>query len=183
MKEVAVLLRTGKYCGYLEQPEVGITQIKFDVVNELRLPGAEWLKFAYFSLPNEGNKAQKLMLLEDIAKRIYDFSQATFVNGRGNFDCRAFLGRIMGWDADISPGVEKLYSGHYVQPSQTKNCLPYLISPKDNCITHAVLGIDRPGKSLSVAGVEGPLVIAKNTDLLRAFGGIAMFEVIKAEDL
>ncbi len=183
MKEVTVLLQTGRYHGFLDQPEVGITRLKFDVVNGLRLPNTDPLQFSHFSLPNEGSVTQRLSLPEDMAKKIYDFSEETFVNGRGNFDCRAFLGRVMGWDVDISPGVQRNYFGRYVKPKRTCNSLPYLIAPNDSSITHAVLGIDKPGKSLGVAGFECPLVIAKNTDLLRSFGSVAMFEVKGVEDI
>lgn len=73
----------------------------------------------------------------------------------------------MGWDLDISPGIERAYYGKEVKPKKTRKGLPYLIAPRDNCITHAVLGIDQTGKSLSVAGFECPLVLPKTPIYLR----------------
>lgn len=89
----------------------------------------------------------------------------------------------MGWDADISPGIERSYLGYHVKPKDTKNNQPYIMAIDDEKIIHAVLGIDSPGKSLSVASFECPLIVARNKDLYRAFGGRVMLEVTNFEDL
>jgi hypothetical protein len=183
MNELDVSLHTGRFRGYLNQPEGEFTKIKFDVVKSLKLPNTDPLFLTHFTLPNTGDKMQRLSLSEDLAKRIYDFSEETFVNGRGGFDCRTFLGYVMGWDADISPGIERSYSGYHVKPKDTQNNLPYIMAAEDEHIAHAVLGIDQPGKSLSVGGFECPLIVARNKDLYRVFGSRVMLEVTSFEDL
>ena len=185
MTEILATLRTGRYSGSMHQPGVGTTHLEFDVVNGLQLAGTTPLDFTHFSLPSSGEHIHRLSLPEQIARKIHAFSETTYVNGRGGFNCRAFLGYVMGWDADIKIGADahRAYHGNYVSPTNTRSSLPYLIGQEDGGITqHAVLGIEEPGMSLSVAGHECPLIIANNSDLLRAFGGTAMLEVTSIAD-
>lgn len=159
-------------------PGVGTSSIGFEVVKSMRLPSTTPLEFTHFSPPTIRTTLHELEIPETIAKNIYSFSDATYVHGRGNFDCRAFLGYVMGWDSDITLGVCRTYLGNYVSPQNTRNGIPYIVSQVDGgTVPHSVLGIGQSGKSLSVAGVESPLVIADNADLLRVFGGFALLEV------
>jgi hypothetical protein len=184
MSETLLTLETGRFNGSMHQPGVGTSYLEFDVVKGLQLPHTAPLEFVHYSLPNVGNDIQQLSLPEDTAKKIYDFSETTYVHGTGDFDCRAFLGYVMGWDTKITTGVPRACRGDYVGPADTKNNLPYFISQEDGGMSpHAVLGIEQPGKSLSVAGFEYSLIIADNADLLRVFGGFALIEVMKIEDL
>jgi len=184
MSEISILLRTGKFSGDMHQPGVGISKLEFDVVKGIRFPNRAALNFNHFSLPNQGDSTTALTLPEDVVNRIYSFSEDHFVNGKGSFDCRSFLGYVAGWDTEAATGVVRAYHGNYVRAADTKNGLPYLVSQRDGGATpHAVIGIDQPGMSLGVAGYEQPLVIANNADLLRVFGGFALLEVKHIENL
>lgn len=168
----------------MHHPGVGSTQLEFDAVTGLQLPSTAPLDFTHFSLPTSGEDVYRLSMLASIAQKVYEFSKATFVDGRGQFDCRAFLGYVMGWDAEITTGVRRNYYGKFVGPEETHNSLPYLLAQKGEDVTpHAVLGIDQGGKSLSVVGLEYPLIIADNASLLRAFGCYALLEVSEIENL
>lgn len=184
MPSVSLSLETSRFSGHMHHPAVGTTYLEFDVIKGIQLPNTAPLTFVHHLLPTTGNDIQQLSLSESTAKKVYDFSEATYVKGRGNFDCRAFLGYVMGWDRNITQGVYRSYYGDYVGPADTKSDLPYLMPHEDGGLSqHAVLGIEQPGKSLSVAGYESSLIIADNTGLLRAFGGFALLEVTDIENM
>ncbi|PLS82066.1 hypothetical protein CYG49_00320 [Candidatus Saccharibacteria bacterium] len=184
MSEVTVSLRTGHYAGEMHQPGVGTSKLEFEVVKGLQLPGSTPLEFEHHMLPNEGDSAIELALPEEMALKLSAFSEACFVEGRGDFDCRAFLGYVMGWDKTIKTNTNKNYMGNQLSASETKAGLPYLIMQSDAALTpHAMMGIDQPGQSLGVMGFECSMGIANNNDLVRAFGGVALLEVTKVEEL
>lgn len=72
------------------------------------------------------------------------------------------------------------YSGPYVRPENTRPGRPYFL---EGGTVHMTLGIDRPDESLSVLGHEGPLVVARNVDLLKAYGSTALFEITQLHTL
>lgn len=172
-KEIPLTLHTRRERATMKMPSVGITRMSYAIVKRMQLPDSApvTLERSLFPL-----KTQQLLLPGDIATRIYNFSQEAFVEGgHENYDCLVFLRAAMGWGLH----GRQAYSGTFVRPDETQNGLPYVMStPKyGNRSQHAVLGIDQPGISLGVAAREGPLIIAKNTDLLRVFGSTSLLEV------
>lgn len=178
MRERVLSVETGHFTGNIFEPSVGRTRLEFEIATGMAVSRRNKLSFTEYMLPTINSSEVTLKLQKSVAKRIFTFARQTYVNGRGDFDCRAFLGYAMGWDAEITTATQRTYQGPYVGPDETQNGKPYLIVQKDNGVTpHALLGIDLPSKSLSVVGYESPLIIADNRDLLKAFGGFALMEI------
>lgn len=180
MSRVPVSFKTG-YCKVsLRREGVGSSSIGVRVVTGIQIADSEPSIFRYFGLPSRNEEWLTLSLPEEMSARVGRFCDASFVRGEGEFDCRSFLGYVMGWDVEPAAGVERRYLGTYVSAQETKPDRPYLMSSQDKGdIRHAVLGIERPGESLGVLHYERPLVIARNIDLLQAFGSTTMLEVAK----
>lgn len=153
------------------------------IVTGVQLPGNRSLDFSHFTPKDYGVPViRNLTFTEDIAKRIFDFCERTYVNGEGGFDCHGFLAYAMGRTRDVVRGSKWNCYGSYVQPEDTISGLPYLIAQEeDGEPPHSVLGAEQTGRGLSVASTEGPLIIADNADLLKAFGGFALLEVERVE--
>jgi hypothetical protein len=183
-EHTTIMFTTGQYQGEMHQPGVGTTELNVDIVNGIRMSGRRDLIFRHFLFDAPGDDLHKVNLPQEIAERIYDFSERKYVNGSGDFDCHGFIGYVMGWDCDIVAGANRIYNGTFVEADQTEAGIPYLISNGDGGESpHAVLGIDQPGKSLSAGGYECPLIIAENEQLLRAFGGTALLRVSSIEEI
>lgn len=178
MRDALLTIETGHFIGNIFEPSVGRTRLEFEIATGMTTSFRNKLRFTDYLLPTTDTSVFTLRFNKSVAKRIFVFAKQTYVDGRGDFDCRAFLGYAMGWDAEISTATQRIYQGPYVGPDETQNGKPYLIVQKDGGVTpHALLGIDQPSKSLSVVGYESPLIIANNGDLLKAFGGIALMEI------
>jgi hypothetical protein len=182
MKEVEAHLFTQHYEAEMYQPVVGTTQLGYEVVRGIQLPRTTPRIFSHYLFRSTGAETtEKIRLPKEKAERLLKFSDDHFVNGKGGFDCRAFLHFIEGWEDEVKPGVSKLYYGSTARPEDTLPAEPYVVDAGANEPTpHALLGIDRPGHSLSVAGYEHSLIIAENKKLIQAFGGTALYHVDSA---
>jgi hypothetical protein len=177
MKKVETLLFTQHHETEMHQPGVGSTRLGFEAVKGIQLPNTAPRIFSHYLFDSSGAEtAERIQLPEEKAERLLKFSDDHFVDGKGDFDCRAFLHFIEGWEDEVKTGVPKLYYGSSVRPEDTLPAEPYVVEAKGPT-PHAMLGIDRPSHSLSVAGYEHSLIVAENMKLVRAFGGTALCHV------
>ena len=185
MSEITISLETPDFSGLLETPGVREVPVAFKVVTGLQLPDSSPLLFKHYIPEVSGVSYDTITLPEAKAQRVANFALAHFVHGARDFDCRSFMGYVMGWDDAVTVGKPRNYFGGRVDPEDTKPGLPYMI-PRDPQagvgVAHAFFGHDQPGKSLSVISYESPLVIADNAQLMQAFGGAALLEITHSEE-
>lgn len=187
MAETSVLQTQAVRCK-ITQPGVNRIRRKWfgaDIVTGMQLPCTDFLNFTYFdSQPSAPETLQQISLSQDVAERVYDFSERVYVSGQGQFDCHGFLAYAMGWTQDIMSGTHFNYYGKYVNHEETRSSQAYVVAQREGGRPpHSVLGVDLAGKSLGAQAYEGPLMLADNADLLKASGGFAVLEVSHLEKI
>src|SRR5215207_2544052 len=125
MSETSIMLTTCPYTGEMHESGVGTTKLDVDVVNGIRMTGRKDLIFTHFLFDAPGDELHKLSLPQDQAERIYDFSEQTYVHGKGEFDCHGFLGYVLGWETDINAGARRDFFGTFVETSESESGVPY----------------------------------------------------------
>lgn len=99
--------------------------------------------------------------------------------GPESYDCHAALHTIMGWDK-IATGTKTAPVGTQAQPvNNLESQRPYRIGARGEgriTVLHSVLAIG--SGTLSVLGVDGPLVVAEPEALLHAYQGTGYFRAL-----
>lgn len=191
MSSISLVLHKELHCNYgMYMPGVGATTASHEIITAIEPTDGPTLPFRYFRPEQDHDtnlqplqlQPQIITMPSEMGKRVLAFCEATFVEGQDNFNCFSFVDFVMGWHSEIGqPGPYRYFDSVPVGPDTSPN-EPYFIHAPHGYggpIPHLLLGAARRRHALNVLGPDMPLAISKNTDLLRAFGGINIRAITK----
>lgn len=174
-----VTLHTQPYSATVSIPNMRGAHIRAEQVVALQVSGQPLVDFRHYRLVRGPEKSHALQLSNDMAERLQRFCQIHYIATGVSFDCRTFLLYMMGWKGgEMANRTDMSFVGVPRNPSASIPGKPYLIpSPSSDEPPHFMLGILRPGYSLGVMGVRGPLLVAKNTELVKIYSTSEIAEI------
>ncbi len=126
-------------------------------------------------LDHDNVTEESLISDDSVIKNIADFYERT-IGKYGEipyYNCHTFAGYTAGLIDDVRPCIIDYGENANYQSIAADMLEPgkaYTID-SDGTFMHSIVGLNRPDYSLGVRGNSGPLVVAKNTDLVQAYGG------------
>ena len=126
---------------------------------------------------------EELRLSPRLLTNIVEFYRQTRAQERPRafYNCHVFAGYVAGQIVEL-PSGERWRSEWRERSASPDNLEPgevYAIKDEQGVRVHSVLGINRPEMNLSILGNRSPLVVSRTEDLMVAYGGKEVVQLVR----